>query len=163
MVLFASILFCIMTIVVFNRLTYFFFFFLSIFRIRTTISSFLKSRATTTSLWMPGKRDTVSKEQPPSTDLSSYAKTSTTWKCPKWSPTTQTGNFLFVSISCHFPRQRRVSVFFVKSQRSLPFFSSALNCVRWVSVFFREIATFIYRLLSFNDFFSSTAWPKRRL
>ena len=86
-----------------------FFYFLSIFRIRTTISSFLKSRATTTSLWMPGKRDTVSKEQPPSTDLSSYAKTSTTWKCPKWSPTTPTGNFMFVSVSCHFSRRRWIA------------------------------------------------------
>ena len=58
------------------------------------------------------------------------------------------GGFQFFSwnlnVHCHFSRQRWIA--YVEFQ-----------------FFFREIATFIYRLLSFNDFFSSTAWPKRRL
>ena len=33
---------------------------------------------------------------------------------------------------------------------------AALNCVRRVSEFFREIATFISRLSSFDEFFSDT-------
>ena len=36
--------------------------------------------------------------------------------------------------------------------RFLSVFSSSLNCVWRVSVFFREIATFLYRISSFNEF-----------
>ena len=37
--------------------------------------------------------------------------------------------------------------------RFLSVFSSALNCIRRVSKNFREIATFIYKISSFNEFF----------
>ena len=41
--------------------------------------------------------------------------------------------------------------------RFLSVFSSSLNCVWRVSGFFREIATFLYRISSFNEFVFSSA------
>ena len=163
MVLFASILFCIMAIVVFNRLTYFFFFFYQFLGYAQLFQVFWRAALLQLPYGCLG-------------NAIRWAKSSRhrpTWAAmPRQAPLENAQNGLQQPkqvIFCSFP----FPVIFLVSG-GFQFFSWNLNVhchfssQRWIAYvefqfFFREIATFIYRLLSFNDFFSSTAWPKRRL
>ena len=144
MVLFTSmfsILFCIMPVVVFNRLTYFFFCqslgYAQLFQVfwRAALLQLPYGCLGNAIRWAKSSR-----HRP-------------TWAAmPRQAPLENAQNGLQQPQQvtfCSFP---------------FPFIFLVSAELRTASfIFFREIATVFYRLLSFNNFFPSTAWPKRRL